>query len=204
MNISYYGEGCFKIQSLDTTFITNPFDASTGLTPPRFKTDFTVKTLNSYPIAEERTDEIVGPGQYNIKNIDISGFSLQKESSDKFIKTIYIIKAEDIKMCFLGHISQMPDPETSEFLEEIDILFIPAGGRPFIEIEASIKLIKQIEPKIIIPSFHKIPGLKRQAGDLKEFLKEINHEKVESQDKLSIKKKDLESIKKTEVIVLKT
>ena len=84
-----------------------------------------------------------------------------------------------------------------------DILFIPAGGRPFISQEAAIKLIKQIEPKIVVPAFFKLPGLKRQSADLKNFLEELNHkENKEKRDKLTVKKKDLADIKKTEVIPL--
>ena len=113
---------------------------------------------------------------------------------------------ESIKICFLGHISQTPDPDILEQLEEIDILFIPAGGKPFMEQKTAAQLIKQINPKIAVPSFFKIQGLKRQADDLKIFLEETNGQKKESKEfleKLTIKKKDLEEIKKTEIMALK-
>jgi len=49
-----------------------------------------------------------------------------------------------------------------------------------------------------------LPGLKRPAGDLKIFLEEINHGATgQAQEKLTIKKKDLAGIKKTEVMALK-
>ena len=115
-----------------------------------------------------------------------------------------MIKAESLKICLLGHLAEAPEPDIAKHLEEIDILFIPAGGEPFIGQEAAVKLIKNIEPKIVIPSFYKIPGLKRKSDDLKIFLEEINHGKHETQEKLTVKKKDLAEIKKTEVIILKT
>lgn len=205
MIITFYGEGCFKIQSGDFIILTDPFDAKTGLTPPRLKPDVILKTLTPFPIPQSSIlnsqFSIFGPGEYNIKNINITGFALP---SEKFIKTIYSIKAENIRLCFLGHLSEMPEPIILEHLEEIDILFVPVGGEPFIDQKSAVKLIKQIEPKIIIPTFFKIPGLKRATADIKTFLEEFGHkEKIEPLEKLTIKKKDLTEIKKTEVVVLK-
>lgn len=192
----------------EATVLIDPFESQSGLSVPRFKFDLLIKTLAPYPL--KKTDlldtevtEIFGPGQYNAKNIDIQGFGLIKESSEKFLKTVYLLKAEGLKLCLLGHISEMPSPEISEFLEEVDVLFIPAGGKPFLNQALAAKLIKQIEPKIVIPSFYKVSGLKRPSDDLKEFLEEANHQKIEPQEKFSVKKKDLADIKSAQVVVLK-
>jgi len=215
MIISFYGEGCFKIQSGEKNILTDPPMASSGLTAPRFKTDIILKTLTPFPISDQPISQsdsqlIYGPGEYNVNNIKISGIKLAKESSKDFFKTIYLVEMESVKLCFLGHISQTPEPDTLEQLEEIDILFIPAGGKPFMEQKTAAQLIKQINPKIVIPSFFKIPGLKRPADDLKIFMEETNGQKKESiksleklQEKLTIKKKDLEEINKTEIAALK-
>lgn len=222
MTITFYGEGCFKIHSGDFVVLTDPFDGETGLTSPRLKPDIILKTLVPLPIVNGQQSMvngqfISGPGEYNIsaeggfasggKDINITGFALPKESSEKFLKTVYLIKTEGVNLCFLGHLSEMPEPAILEYLEEIDILFIPAGGEPFINQKSAAKIIKQIEPKIVVPSFYKIPSLKRLADNLSVFLEEFNGEKTkqkETQEKLVIKKKDFDGIKKTEIVVLKT
>jgi L-ascorbate metabolism protein UlaG (beta-lactamase superfamily) len=107
-------------------------------------------------------------------------------------------------MCFLGHISGALPTDTSGHFEEVDILFIPAGGKPFLEQKAAAKLIKQIKPKIVIPSFYKVPGLKRQTVDLKTFLEECGLAgRAETQEKLTVKKKDFGEIKKAKLVALK-
>ncbi len=211
MVISFYGEGCFKIQSGETVILTDSPSGQSGLTPPRFKFNALLKTLASmeeidagFSSGAGEEFKIVGPGEYDINGIAISGYGLTSESTDKFIKTIYLVEIEGIKLCFLGHISEAPAADIVERLEEIDILFIPAGGKPFIEQKAAIKLIKQIEPKIVIPSFYKIAGLKRPSADLKVFLEEGGYKNIETQEKLTVKKKDLGEIKKTKIIVLKS
>ncbi len=210
MVITFYGEGCFKLQSGDFVVLTDPFDNKTGLTPPRFKTDLILKTISSLPINNQLQTEdkqlICGPGEYNVKNVNAVGFLLPKESSDKFFKTVYLVEIEDFKLCFLGHLSEMPEPTVMEHLEEIDVLFAPAGGPPFINQKSLVKLIKQIQPKIVIPSFFRAPSLKRPADKIEKFLEEFNGQKngkVEPQEKLTLKKKDLSNIKKTELVILK-
>ena len=222
MVIIFYGEGCFKLQSGDFVILTDPIDSKTGLTPPRFKADIILKTLTPIPIdnqlinpvrnsisngANQSTNQLIfGPGEYNIKNINVTGFLLTKESSEKFFKTIYLLEMEGIKLCFLGHLSEIPEPTILEHLEKIDILFVPAGGPPFLGQKLSVKIIKQLQPKIIVPCFFKIPSLKRPADKIELFLEEFNGPKTkqtEAQEKLVVKKKDLADIKKTEIIVLK-
>ena len=110
------------------------------------------------------------------------------------------MKAEEMKLCFLGHIAELPDSDIREKLTEIDILFIPAGGDPFLPQEDAAKLVKQIQPKIVIPTLFKIPSLKRQSADVKKFLQELE-QKAEPQEKLTIKKKDLPE--NTMMVVLK-
>jgi L-ascorbate metabolism protein UlaG (beta-lactamase superfamily) len=214
MVITFYGEGCFKLQSGDFVILTDVFDNKTGLVAPRLKPDIILKTLtplssiNNQELAtqSQQPTVIIGPGEYNIKDINITGFLLAKESSEKFFKTIYLLEMEGIKLCFLGHLSEIPEPTILEHLEEIDILFVPAGGPPFLNQKLSVKIIKQLQPKIVVPCFFKIPSLKRPADKIEVFLEEFNGPKTkqtEAQEKLVVKKKDLADIKKTEVAVLK-
>lgn len=220
MVITFYGEGCFKLQSGDFVILTDPFDSSTGLTAPRFKSDIILKTLTSLPLTNsfslreisrrETIPQLInqlvaGPGEYQFKDAVVNGFLVANESSEKFFKTIYVVKIEDISLGFLGHLSEIPEPAILEYLEEIDILFTPAGGAPFLGQQSVIKIIKQLEPKIVIPTFFKLPGLKRNATKPNFLLEELNgrkEHKTENGEKLTIKKKDLNEIKKTEIVLL--
>ncbi len=206
MVISYYGEGCLKLQSGDQVILIDPIESSSGLTAPRFKYDAVLKTLTAFPLSynsdKEAAAEVLGAGEYDFNGVNVKGFFVAEESSEKFLKTIYWAEMEGINFCFLGHISQALSPEIMEGLNGIDILVVPAGGEPFLDQKTAVKLIKQIQPKIVIPAFYKVSGLKRKADDIKKFLEEIDTAKVEKTDKLVIKKKDIEEIKPTKVVVL--
>jgi L-ascorbate metabolism protein UlaG (beta-lactamase superfamily) len=209
MVINWYGEGCFKIQIGDFTLVTDVFDSKLGLNPARGKFDVLLKTISAWPVPEmnppaggEEGAVLIGSGEYEIKGFEIKGLPLVKESTDKFFKTVYLVKTEDANLCFLGHIADYPDEDALEEFEHIDILFIPAGGAPFIKQELAAKLVKQINPKIVVPMFLKVPGLKRQSEDIKDFADELGI-KSEIEEKISVKKKDLAEIKSTKLIQLK-
>lgn len=201
MTISWYGEGCFKIQAGDLTILTDPVNSASGLQTPRGKFDITIKTLSAWPIMAENNAEtketvnVFGPGKYEIKNAAIEGWPLEKESTDKFLKTIYIMELDEVKFGFLGHIAKELDPKLEEFFKGLDVLLIPAGGKPFIDAQPAAKLCRALSPKTIIPAFFKIPNLKRQTETLAQFYKELGQKEEKAEEKFSFRKKDLVGFK---------
>jgi hypothetical protein len=61
--------------------------------------------------------------------------------------------------------------------------------------------VRQIEPRMVIPSFFKVPGLKRKSDDETEFLKQLGL-KAAPVDKLSIKHKELSEKMQVTVLTL--
>ncbi len=193
MNIQWYGEGCFRVQTSEAVLLTDVFEASSGLTPPKVKPDISLRTLTPIPFSDifvSLKTDISGGGEYEIKNVEIRGFQLDAESTADFVKTIFKVKADDLTMVFLGHISGMPVAEVLEQLGEIDILFMPVPQEHFLPADKALTLVRQLNPKILILSFFKVPDLKRKAPDPKEFADEFGGA-VAPQEKLSFKKKEL-------------
>jgi L-ascorbate metabolism protein UlaG (beta-lactamase superfamily) len=194
MVINYFGNGCFRLQSGDTSVLVNPENN-------RLKADVTLKTLTATtPDApttggDEKTDEVVisFPGEYEEKEIEILGFPVAEESTDKFLKTTYAVMWEGMKFIFLGHLSKPMDATLMEEFSEPDVLILPVGGGHFLEPEVAAKIAKQLEARIVIPSFYKDPG---------EFLKAAG-KKGEEMDKFVFKQKDILA-DKGRVVILKT
>jgi L-ascorbate metabolism protein UlaG (beta-lactamase superfamily) len=203
MVINWYGEGCFKIQSGQLTMLTDPFGPETGITPPRFKADVVLYTKQELGRSGDATNEITGPGEYELKDVEITGW--QTGAEEKSLRAAYLLKIDGMRLALFGHLEKAPEMSLLENIGAPDILIIPAGGAPFISQEAAAKLVKQMNPKIVLASFFKIPGLKRKADGVSEFLKELGQEKTakgggEPAEKLMVKKKDLPQ--RTEVVVL--
>ncbi len=190
MVITYLGAGAFKVQSGETSLLV---DSDNN----RLKADVSLKTLTptaSIDSGEHQPaqSEIYFAGEYEVKGIEIKGFAVPEESTEKVLKTAYLIEWEGMKLAFLGHVSKQPSPELIEKLNEPDILFMPVEGEHSLAPEAAAKVMRALEPAIVIPSFHKAPT---------EFLKSIG-KKGDMEEKLVLKKKDLVN-EKGRVVVLK-
>ncbi len=195
MVINWYGEGCFRIQSGDVVILTDPFLSTTGLVAPRFKADMVLKTGMFPAYVSEKDNEtriIVGPGEYEVKGAEVRGFpAVAAEEEREVTGAVYVVKIEDMKLGILGGLAK-PDlsPDAMEKLQGVEMLFVPVGGAPYLSAEEAAKLVKKIEPKMVIPCFFKTSGLKRQAKDVKDFEQEMS-QKSDPQEKLTIKAKDI-------------
>lgn len=213
MTISWYGHSCFKItnQGGHLTIITDPFDKSIGLTPPRASADIVtvshdhsdhnnIKAISGQPFI------INGPGEYEVKGvrtIGVSSFHDKKQGEERGLNTIYVIELDKIKICHLGDFGQERlENGQLEIIGQADILMIPIGGTYTIDASEAVKIAEQIEPHLIIPMHYKLPNLKINLAGLPEFLKEMGLEKKSAVDKITLKKKDLVG-KEMEVVVFK-
>lgn len=211
MVIQWYGQSCFKIQSGDLVVVIDPFGKEIGLTPPRFKTDVALVSHSHFDHsnAESLGGEpflITEPGEYEAKGVYVRGirtFHDTVEGKERGTNTAYMIQVEDIRIAHLGDFGEQEmREETLEELGDVDILMIPVGGTYTVDGKTAGKIVKQIEPRFVIPMHYKIPGIKVALDGVESFLKEMGS-KVEAQDKFTLKKKDIGEDEKTEVVVLK-
>lgn len=189
MIINYFGNDCFRLQSGDTSLL---IDSDNN----RLKADVVLKTLaptatEAVLVADATGTVISFPGEYEAKGMEITGFPVVGESTEKFLKTTYVVLWEEMKFVFLGHLSRPLDASLMEEFSEPDILFLPIGGGHFLEPDVAAKIAKQLETRIVIPSFSK---------NADEFLKALG-KKAEVMDKFVFKQKDIATDKGRPVIL---
>jgi L-ascorbate metabolism protein UlaG (beta-lactamase superfamily) len=208
MVISYFGAESFKIQFGETVIAYNPVSKDSSFKSTKYGADIVLISSNhpDFNGAEnaargDREPFVVnGPGEYEIGGIFIRGFLSKSSYNGERLNTIYLLNLENMNLCFLGALDSVDsvDASTKEALDDIDILFVPIGGDGVLSASDGYKAAVKLEPKLIIP-MHYGDGLSKEA--LKTFLKEGGEEKMESVDKLTIKKKDLEG-KDGDIVVL--
>jgi len=174
MVITAYGKNCFKIQQGELVLVTDP-EGFRGRADIIIKTQAPI-TNNQTPKTDEGF-EITYPGEYEVKNVSVKGWPcLPAGRPIANSKSVFLVEMEDFKIVILGNLADEGEiKNVQENLEDADILFIPT---------AFPKLVRQLKPRLIIPTFDK-------PQDLKVFLKELGKENFEPQEKLTISKKDL-------------
>ncbi len=207
MIINWKGQSCFQISTnpikgKQVSIVIDPFDKDTGLRVSKLQADALLITHNHGDHNNAKTVSgdyflINNPGEYDVKDIFVRGinsFHDNSEGKERGANTIYTIESEDIRICHLGDLGQKE--LTSEQLErigDIDILLIPVGGTYTINADEAVKIIAQIEPKIIIPMHYHIPKLKYKLDKIDSFLKALGVKKIEKLPKLTLKKKEISS-----------
>ena len=188
MVINYFGNSCFRLQSGETSILVNPENN-------RLKADVVLRTIvpteTDAAIDGTETPTISFPGEYEVKGIEILGFPITGESTEKFLKTAYAVIWEEMKFVFLGHLSAPIDAALAEEFGDPDVLILPVGGGHFLEPAIAAKIVKQLEARIVIPSFYKSPD---------EFLKALG-KKAEPMDKFVFKQKDITSDKGRPIVL---
>ncbi len=178
MIINYYGGDYFKIQSGDLVVLIDPENQRS------YKGATLILNTIRPGLAEEPAEAVPfwidNQGEYEVRGIRIEGRSLGEEERKE--KTAYLLDFDEVRIGILGHLSKEPDPKIQELLKECDVLIIPGSDKPMISAAAAGKLVRQLEPSIVIPSFSKNP---------KSFLKEMGQEKSAPEEKFVFKKKDL-------------
>lgn len=220
MQITWHGQSLFQITAIPQKnsflrIVIDPFSNEIGLKVPKLEADILLTTHSHYDHNNIKAVLgnpflIEGAGEYEIKDVFIQGIHSwhdEKQGAERGGNTIYTIEVEEMVICHLGDFGQKE--LTTEQLEKIgmvDVLIIPVGGIYTIDAKTAIKVMSQIEPKIIIPMHYQIAKLNLPAGGkldgLDKFLKILGIKKIETLPKLSVKKKDL-SEEEAKIIVLK-
>jgi L-ascorbate metabolism protein UlaG (beta-lactamase superfamily) len=195
MIITYFGKQFFKIQQGDTVVAINPISKdSKEFNKTKFGSNVVITTTNhpdfngveSATFGENTPFVIDGPGEYEVGDVFVRGFLSSAEiGKKKYVSTIYLIKIDDINMCFLGPLDSKESlsKDLGEEIDEPDIIFVPINGTDTIDATTAVKIANSFNAKMVIPmDFDK--------ESMKTFIKETSSEDMKPAEKLTLKKKD--------------
>ena len=198
--------------------VIDPYGEATGLSLPSMEADVVLVTHehedynNKKAVKPARAGGgdpfiISNPGEYEVKGVFVRGiasFHDDVQGKERGHNTVYAIEGEGIRVCHLGDFGQKElTPEQLQGIGNVDILLIPTGGVYTINGKEAQKIISQLEPKIVVPMHYALPKLKYKLNPVDDFLRTMGAKKVEPQEKLTIKAKDLSAEREeTEIVVL--
>lgn len=193
MELQFKGANCITLQTKKARVVIDDNLADVGLKTASDKADIAVFT--SRELFKKRTagDAFVieGPGEYEISEISVKGIAAKAhmDEDDAKTATIYRIAVGQSMICVLGHADPNLTDAQLEQIGMIDILVVPVGNSGYtMDAVSAEKVIKKIDPKIVIPTHYEDKGVKYEVpqASLEEFTKHmgVTPEKV---DKLKFK-----------------
>ena len=199
MEITWLGHSCFRIKSNPIVIITDPYSPdlgySLGKPTARIVTVSHQHSGHSYVQGIGGEPRLVtGPGEYEIGGVLIMGvatFHDGEKGKKRGKNTVYVMEVGEISVCHLGDLGHVLTAEQVEELDNVDVLLLPVGGVSTIDASMAVEVVRQLDPKIVIPMHYKTEALSWELESVEKFLKEMGAEQVDSQHKLSLTKSNL-------------
>jgi L-ascorbate metabolism protein UlaG (beta-lactamase superfamily) len=208
MDVTWLGHGCFRLRGRNAAVVTDPYPPSIGLKLSRMDADLVTishehENHNYTQVVRDGAYEIHGPGEYEVAGVSVIGVPTyhDAEKGTKYGRnTVYLIEIDDVRICHLGDLGHKLEDAEAEAVASPDVLLVPVGGLTAMNAAQAAEVVRQLEPRYVVPMHYAIPGLKLQLDPLDRFLKEMGVTSAEPQPKLAVQKSSGEY--DTKVVVL--
>jgi L-ascorbate metabolism protein UlaG (beta-lactamase superfamily) len=135
------------------------------------------------------------PGEYEVGDVSVVGTAAQAHIDEAGTKnaTMFKVTAGDMHVLIVGHIDPNVTEAQLEALGKVDVLIVPVGGNGYtLDPVGALKVIKEVEPKLVIPTHYADKSLNYEVPQLEldAALKELGMEPKERVAKLKLKSAD--------------
>jgi len=199
MEITYLGHSCFRLRGKQCTIITDPF-------PPDLGYSLGKPTATIVSVSHEHPSHsyvqgvggdakvITGPGEYEICGVMIFGIPTYHDAergAQRGKNTVFVFEIDEIVVAHLGDLGHPLSAEQAARVEDADVLLVPVGGSSTIDAAQAAAIVRQVEPKIVIPMHYKTDAITRQLDTVERFLTEMGIKEAAPQPKLNVNKNSL-------------
>ena len=209
MDVTWLGHGCFRLRGRNAAVVTDPYPPAIGLKLSRM--DAEVVTVshehdnhNFTSVVRDGAYEIRGPGEYEVAGVSVVGVPTYHDAergAKHGRNTVYMIEIDDVRVVHLGDLGHKLDDAEAEAVASPDVLLVGVGGRSTMNGAQAAEVVRQLEPRYVVPMHYSIPGLKLQLDPIDRFLKEMGVTASEAQPKLAVQKSSVTEYE-TKVVVL--
>lgn len=178
--IEYKGGNGVIIATKKTTVVVDPRLTVVGLKDLGIKD--AVQIATEPRLAVSGTDAqlaIEGPGEYEVGDFSIRGFATSRHidtEKEEKLATLYRLEVGEVRVALIGNIAPHLTEDQLEDLGIIDIVILPVGGGGYtLDATSAAGLVRQIDPKVVIPIHYADAALKYEVPQdtLETFTKEL-------------------------------
>jgi L-ascorbate metabolism protein UlaG (beta-lactamase superfamily) len=199
MDITWLGHSCFRIKGSHATVITDPYSPSLGYSLG--KPTANIVTVSHQHQGHSYIDgiggqpkPITGPGEYEIRGVLVIGvgtFHDDEGGRKRGKNTVYLMEVDEVAVCHLGDLGHVLTAGQVAEIDNVDVLLLPVGGVSTINAPMAAEVVRQLEPKVVVPMHYQTQALSWELEPVERFLKEIGAREVSPQPKLSFTKSNL-------------
>src|ERR1700740_2103255 len=153
MDLQFYGANCVSVTYKGTRLVIDDNLAELGAKSITKPDDVALFT-NAAPEKSPARLTFAGPGEYEVSDISIIGVPARAHmDEDGRNATMFKLVAGDQSILITGHIYPDVDEGQLEAIGMVDVMIVPVGGNGYtVDPVGALKLIKEVEPKVVIPT----------------------------------------------------
>lgn len=205
MEIQFYGANCIVLSNKQVRIVVDDNLADLGGSSVAREGDICLFTqVHPEPVTGAKMT-IDTPGEYEVSGVNIYGLQSRSHTDTDTQRNavIYKVVYGDVKILITGHIYPKLSETKLEDIGIVDVMLVPVGGNGYtLDPTGALQIIKQVEPKIVIPTHYDDSALKYEVlqQTLSEAIKAIGFEPKDTLKKLQFKPNEVTDI--TELIIL--
>lgn len=194
MDVSWLGHACFRLRGRSAAVVTDPYPPALGVRLPRLEANL-VTVSHAHPnhsfAQAVQGDPFVmqGPGEYEVAGVTVLGIPTFHDGAggaERGRNTVYVIEVDDVRVCHLGDLGHRLGDGDLETIGTVDVVLAPVGGGASLDGAAAAEVVRQLEPRIVVPMHFRQAALKTALESAERFLKEMGVEAAEAQPRLSV------------------
>jgi L-ascorbate metabolism protein UlaG (beta-lactamase superfamily) len=166
MIIKYFGHDEFLLENAaGVKILTDPYDPKMlNLKEKNIRADIVTVSHghgdHSYIQKVEGYTHVVDrEGVFEFENLRIraiKSFHDEKHGALRGENLIFVYETEGLRLAHLGDLGHMPNEPQLESLKDLDVLFLPVGGKYTIDAKTAKQVAQTLKPKVIIPMHYKL------------------------------------------------
>jgi L-ascorbate metabolism protein UlaG (beta-lactamase superfamily) len=198
MDIQFYGANCITLSTKGARVVIDDNLAALGGKSIIRAGDIALYS-SSLTFAQPKVETkllIDHGGEYEVSDISIYGIPARShvDEEGKQTATMYKIISKELSIFIPGHIYPELSDDQLESIGMVDVMCIPVGGNGYtLDPVGALKIIKKIEPKVLIPTHYDTGGLNFEVPQqtLEQALTALSLEPKETVQKLKLKAGEL-------------
>lgn len=204
MDLQFYGANCVSLSYKGTRLVIDDNLSELGAKSIVKAEDVALYTaVHADPPAARLVFD--SPGEYEVADISIIGIAARAhiDEENTHQATMFKLIIGETSLLVTGHIYPELSEAQLEAIGMVDVLVVPIGGNGYtVDPVGALKLIKAIEPKLVVPTHYADKALKLPVPqqELSAALKELGMEPKETVSKLRLKPGELTDV--TQLIIL--
>jgi L-ascorbate metabolism protein UlaG (beta-lactamase superfamily) len=192
LDVTWLGLSCFRLRGRSAAVVTDPFSPALG---PKLRLEGNLVTVShphenhSHVQSVKDAYVIEGPGEYEVAGVTVRGVPTYhdgQQGAEHGRNTVFVIELDDVRVCHLGDLGHRLDDSALETIGNVDVLLVPVGGGRTLDGARAAEVVRQLEPRYVVPMHFGHPSLRTELAPVERFLNEMGVPESEAQTKLTV------------------